>query len=75
MSLVLSRRVGESLMFYIRGMAPITVKVDRLNKFGDVRLVIDAPLAVNIVRDELLGQMSDSKSRKAGGRRDADNAN
>lgn len=63
MSLVLSRRVGESLLLYVKGVAPITLKVQSINKFGDVRFLIDAPKAVNVVRDELLGRMAEKEAR------------
>jgi sRNA-binding carbon storage regulator CsrA len=67
MSLVLSRKIGEALILYVRGLPPITVRVQGQNKFGDIRLCIDAHRDVGIVRDELLGEMADKTSRRRRG--------
>jgi sRNA-binding carbon storage regulator CsrA len=68
MSLVLGRSVGQALIFYQPGTPPITVKVCSIDNRGVVRMTIDAPRNVNVVRDELLVEMGDRTTRRGGGK-------
>jgi len=53
--LVLNRKVGES--FTING----EIKIKILNDFGIVRVGIDAPKHIKIIRDELINKTQNSK--------------
>jgi sRNA-binding carbon storage regulator CsrA len=52
-------------LFFRPGDPPITIKVQQVSRVsGQVRLCIDAPKSVNVVRDELLAQMADKTKRE-----------
>lgn len=60
--LVLSRLVGEQIVIYPSGDPPITVTV--LSRQGNhVRIGIDAPANVTVLRSELAGAGEDEGAR------------
>lgn len=58
--LVLNRKAGESIT--IDGQ----IKIKILNKFGVVRVGIEAPKHVRIVRDELGEKLQSDRKQKTG---------
>ena len=58
--LVLSRRVGESLILMGLGNSDITITVTDIAG-GKVKIGIDAPLEVKILRRELLDDLNESE--------------
>jgi carbon storage regulator CsrA len=64
--LALSRRGGESVILHHPAVGLIRVKVMTRDKYGAVRLCIEAPKSVNIMREELLERTVDRKLTREG---------
>ena len=52
--LILGRREGESIYIHVDGMELIRIELNRITDWGQARIGIDAPIHVDIVREELL---------------------